>query len=249
MKALQEPLIQIGLSPLESEVYTLTLQYGPVSVATLARLAQTARSTVYGAVERLVHQQFLVEQKGLKGSMFTAITFEQILALLKSQQDQLQKTTANLQQYKSSFEALQSGIKKAPLVKYYNAKEIPTVMYDKILESDLVRSIRDLDRGMKHYNMTYEEICNFPRVSPGKTLRILYDSPNAKKYQKSFQTKNYQIRLLPRPEWVQSDIMIMNGSYFHTSYQPEFVGIEINDPAFYAMQVMLFDQLWNSLKK
>jgi len=96
-------------------------------------------------------------------------------------------------------------------------------MYDKIKKSELVRSIWDIDGAMQFHGLTFQEVSTWGRVSKGVTKRILYDSSIARKYKKSHQTKKYQIKLLPAQEGIKSDIMIMDGSVYHGSYQDELL--------------------------
>lgn len=41
----------------------------------------------------------------------------------------------------------------------------------------------------------------------------------------------------------QSDMMIMDDSVYHVSYNQELVGIQIHDPALFRMQCVMFDNL------
>lgn len=134
-----------------------------------------------------------------------------------------------------------------PLVKFYGASEITDVMRKKIKKSDFVRSIWDIDRCMEYFALTINQATELANTSLWITHRILYDSPAARAYKKKHQSKTYRIKLCKEKSIKAADVMIMEGSYFHTSYDKQLVGMEIHDKQIFNMQVMLFDQLWNSL--
>jgi hypothetical protein len=69
----------------------------------------------------------------------------------------------------------------------------------------------------------------------------------ARAYKKKWQSKNYKIKLSKDISLAHADVMIMDNSYFHTSYDKTLVGIEIHDEQFCQMQAMLFDTIRSQL--
>ena len=240
-------LQKVWLDKTQSQVFSYCLQYGPVSISTLSRLTKIPRSTLYGVIERLMKIAYIIEHTWGKWTTYSAIQTHEIVALLDNKKNDIEKQIECVKNYKAQIDFLQKGNKKIPLVSYYTNNEVTTIMYDKIKQSDFVRSIRDIEWAMKFYGLSFEEVSTWGRVSKGITKRILYDSPAARKYKKSHQTKKYQIKLLPAQEGMKSDMMIMDGSVYHGSYGDRPVGIEISDPYFYQIQSLMFDRLWESL--
>lgn len=240
-------LNNVWLSKLESKIFFLCFQYGPISISTLARLSKTARSTLYGLVQRLMKGWFLLESNVEGGNQYSSISFEQLLSLLWSKKQSIENNIEELKSQKLYFDVIKSGMSNLPIVKFYKTNEIISVMYEKIMQSDFVRSVFDIDRGMKYFNMNFEEMSNAMRMGPWVTKRILLDSPAACEYKKKFKRDNYQIKLMSHKWWFQSDMMIMDDSVYHVSYDKELIGIEIYDKAFFAMQTIMFDKLWDSL--
>jgi hypothetical protein len=83
----------------------------------------------------------------------------------------------------------------------------------------------------------------------------LLDTPRAREYamlKKKFVKKwNYTFRikfLSTKNEYIQSDNVLIDGSYFHIAYGDQLIGIEINNSIFYQTQKIIFEKLRESLK-
>lgn len=249
-KLFQETLphfIKLGYNELDCLVYMTTLPYGSVSMVTIARLTNKARSTIYESVKRLVAKGILVEEPQPTTTHYRAISVDQLIVLISEQSKELQQVQEFFSSYKDQFAIMQSGVVDAPLVKFYGAAEITSVMRKQIKKSDFVRSIRDIDRCMEYFAINIEQATELANTSQWITHRILYDSPAARAYKKKHQSKTYLIKLCKEPSIKKADVMIMDGSYFHTSYDKQLVGMQINDKQVFGLQAMLFDQLRTSL--
>ncbi len=249
-KLFQETLphfLTLGYNELDCLVYMTTLPYGSVSMVTIARLTNKARSTIYESVKRLVAKGILVEEPQAKTTHYRAISIEQFLVLIQEQSKELHSVQEFFAQYKDQFDTLKSGVTAAPLVKFYGTAEITSVMWKQIKKSEFVRSIRDIDRCMEYFALNIEQTTELANTSLRITHRILYDSPAARAYKKKHQSKTYRIKLCKEPSIKKADVMIMDGSYFHTSYDKQLVGMQINDKQIFDLQAMLFDQLRSNL--
>ena len=240
-------IMDIWLSANEASVYLTCLQYWPVSVTTIARITAMPRSTIYGIIDQLSKDWYIVKHEWHQWATYSWISYQQLTWLLNQKAEKIKQQQQKISEHQSQFELLQSWFSHNALTTYYSPSEIQSIMYKKITTSEFVRSIRDIDGAIDFYESNYQQISTIAQQSQWITQRILYDSDNARKFKKEYQTENYQISLRPEPVCKHADIMIFDGSVFHGSYKDHHTWIEIHDNVFFAMQSSLFDSLRNSL--
>ncbi|MEI7478410.1 MAG: helix-turn-helix domain-containing protein [bacterium] len=111
--------VDLGYNELDCLVYILALQYGPVSMVTVARLANKARSTIYESIKRLVVRGVILEQPQRSTTLYTAISLDQFVASIETQSLNIASIADNIGKYKTSFDALKEGNTQAPIVTLY----------------------------------------------------------------------------------------------------------------------------------
>lgn len=100
--------IKLGYNELDCLVYMTVLQYGAISMVTIARLTNKARSTIYESVKRLVTKGILVEQPEAKTTHYRAVSTDQLITIISEQASELTSVQHFFEQYKDQFNTLQS---------------------------------------------------------------------------------------------------------------------------------------------
>lgn len=245
---LSDILTQLWLDESEIKVFEVCYQHGSLSVASIARMLWLSRSTVHGVVARLEAQEFLTPNHFSTTTLYDAISYDQLVQLVQRKQVDYVVLLSHLQTQEWYLKWLYQTRVSHSLITYYTAQELNTIMYDKILLTDHVRSIRDMDRGKEVFGLSNEQVMQLPRVSPWVTQRILVDSPLARKYVAAHQSQNYQLKLVAPEKCSKADLMIMDGSVYHGSYGTKKQWFQVTDPAFYGVMCEMFDALWVSLE-
>lgn len=245
---LSDILVQLWLDESEIDVFEICYQHGSLSVASIARMLWLSRSTVHGVVARLEAQEFLMPNHFSTTTLYDAVSYQQLVQMVERRQVDYSSLLAQLRAQQDYLTWLYQTRVSEALITYYTAQELNTLMYDKILLANHVRSIRDMDRGKQVFWLDEQQVMQLPRVSPWITQRILVDSPLARKYALSHQSDYYQIKLLPSEKGQKSDLMIMEGSVYHGSYAQKKQWFQVTDPAFFEIMCNMFDALRASLK-
>ncbi len=169
------------------------------------------------------------------------------MKIVESEKQKIADQLSRLEDEKEFFSPLEWVYehKSTPTVTHYSSSEIMPIMYDKISESDFVRSIWDITGAMKYYSMSYEEISLLSRSARWTTHRILVDTQEAHQYKKDHPEE--ELRLVADSALSLSDEFMMDGVVYHGRYDHNHTGIAITDDTYYRVQCYLFDTLWNSL--
>lgn len=245
---LEKLLTKLGLDNAEVTVFSTCYQHGELSVASIARILGISRSTVHGIVARLEASGLLTANQFSTTTLYQSKGYDDLLAYAHMKQQEYTWLIAEFEEQKEYLQGLYETRISAPIITYYSAQELNTRMYDKILSSEHVRSIRDIDRGKHIFGLDIQQIMKLPRISPGITQRILVNSPLAQRYVNLHQSDKYQLKLLPEWQGEKSDLMIMEGSVYHGSYVERRQWFQVTEPVFYNASCLMFDALRNSLE-
>lgn len=247
MDALKDILQKIGLNLEEAEIFLFAMQYGPVSMVTLSRLTKINRSTLYGKVEKMLILWWLQEHKSPLWSKFSAITVDQVLSLLKKQEQDVRSHIELVEQSKADFGVFQSHANQFGQIKYYNSSQIFTIFFEKIRSAPELYAIFDLDAPLEYYQMSVKEAVEYVKHNKGISKEIVFDSPNARTYKKLLNSEKHQVKILKNVNRTFTDFTLMHNSFFQVVYDKVVLATEIDHPFYYQMQKMIFDNLRDRL--
>lgn len=243
----QNILSDLWFSDNESLVYVTVYRFSNSSISTLSRLTQLSRSTLYWVVHGLIAKWYLNQHVKEKATVYSAISYEELKRSIESKKALYEKQLTEFEAHRDDFEELLLVGGSHPLITYYTASEVRTRMYDKILEADVVYSIRDIDATMNFYQFSYEQTAAIPRQAKRLTQRIVYDTEYGRRYVNEHKRDWYELRLCSDEALEWSDIMIIDGTIYHGRYDVNHTGVAICDPVYYKQQVLMFEALWSSL--
>ncbi len=255
MELLEKLLHDIGLSEIESQIFINCQKYGRLSVGGMTRFINFPRSTLYGYVEKMAANKFLIAENGKAGNYYRAITPDELIALIKDKKSQFDEVIKKVETMKPAIVELASQNKYIPKVQYYEGEGTIALIDEKINNAKERYFISDMDTIMDVMQRTPLQAAKAFIHKSGYSLEILLDSPRAREYAKLKKklakkwSYTFTIKFLPTDkQYLQSDNILIDGSYFHIAYGDQLIGIEINNPIFYQTQKILFEQLWKSLK-
>ena len=193
-----------------------------------------------------------VEQTS-RGQRFNALSFDNLLIALEQKKKKLNDSVSDLMLARDDYEEIKLEMSFVPRIKIYETKEARNVVYQKIQDFKEAYSIFNYDAAIKFMKWNKKRREQAGSVQAGsKVKEILIDSPQARKYKKKWEKKNagrHEVRLLDQEKlWnIQSDIILVDGIYYHSSLWDRVIMVEINDPIFYASQKAIFNYLRNSI--
>ena len=123
-------LIQNGFSQREAKIYLTCLEYKAVNVATIARVTNEKRSTIYSVIKELQKKGLINAIEKNKIAMYSAISPDHIANQLKSKYEQFKELLP-------AFSALTEKFGIAPKVEFYEWLDSIMEIYDQILDSQV----------------------------------------------------------------------------------------------------------------
>ena len=255
MELLQKLLSDIWLSEIESQIFINCHKYGRLSVGWMTRFIDLPRTTLYGYVEKMTANKFLITEKWLQWNYYRAITPDELIVLIKGRKAEFDAIIKKVETMKPAIIELANQNKYIPKVQYYEGEGTIALIDEKINKAKERLFISDMDTIMDFMQWTPLQAAKAFIHKNGYSHEILLDSPRAREYAKIKKriakkwSYTFQIKFLPTgKEYIKSDNILIDGSYFHIAYGDQLIGIEINNPIFYQTQKVVFEQLRKSLK-
>lgn len=247
-------LKNLGLSEKEVELYIVLLQWGRQSTTTIAKKLNKPRTTLYTHIDSLAQIWFIQIEQTARGKRFNALSFDNLLIAIEHKQKKIGDSLDDLIKAREEYENIQLQMSFLPKVKVYETKEARNIVYKKIQTFKYAYSIFNYDASIHFLDRNKkrrEQAWNIPEW--GHVKEILIDSENARTYKEKREKNNqwfHEIRLINASllSSIQSDILLIDGTYYHTSLSERITMIEINDPIFYQSQKAIFDTIWNWLQ-
>ncbi len=253
MKTLESLFSRLWLTDNEVEMYLILLKWWWQSTTTLARKLRKPRTTLYSHLDWLLNKWMIQVEQTARWQRFNALSFDNLLIALEQKKKKLNDSVSDLMYARDEYEATKLEMSFVPKIKIYETKEARNIVYKKIQNFTEAFSIFNYDAAIKFMQWNKKRREQAWVVLPGSYVKeILIDSPQARKYKKKREKKNHwrhEVKLLAEDNlWsIQSDILLVDGVYYHSSLGDRVVMVEINDPIFYNSQKALFDYIRNSL--
>lgn len=255
MELLEKLLQDIWLSDTESQIFINCQKYGRLSVGAMTKFIDLPRTTLYGYVEKMTEKKLLITEKWIQGNYYRAITPDELIALIKGKKSAFDEIIKKVETMKPAIIELANQSKYIPKVQYYEGEWTIALIDERINKATERYFISDMDTIMDFMQWTPLQAAKAFIHKSGYSNEILLDSPRAREYAKIKQklakkwAYTFEIRFLPtKKQYIKSDNILIDGSYFHIAYGDQLIGIEINNPIFYQTQKILFEQLRKSLK-
>ncbi|MBP6910219.1 hypothetical protein KBC03_01320 [Patescibacteria group bacterium] len=118
-KDISRILSQIGLNDIEKDIYRLCLQHGFLGITTIARLLRLPRTSINDRVEKLAHENILIQQKASKGHKFSAASPNDLISKLLATNQQNTELIKQIEANKVAREEIGAYHTLLPKVKFY----------------------------------------------------------------------------------------------------------------------------------
>lgn len=240
---------KLGLSDKEIKVYLTLLEYGAISVRSLAELADVNRGTAYDLLKSLQEKGLVTYYHQDTKQKFVAEDPATLIKLVENREMELQKVKDNFGDLIPELKALQDKGGNMPIVKFYEAKKGVHQILDDVLDSMILAEekeyyvysaagiTKDLYQGFEDFSQ--KRIKNKIQV---KTISFAQKGElrglDERKYLTTEETeqKTYIIIYADKCAFISRD----------AKGQP--VGVIIENKMIYETQKIIFKNLWQLLK-
>lgn len=244
-------LKKLGFSDKSATVYIALLRLGPSSVRSLAEEVGLNRGSTYDALKWLQEHGLVTLYDQSSKQHFVASPPDTLTALLKEQQETINRTSMQLEQYISELQALHHRGDVRPVARYYGADELKEILED--ILSVTAASPLPLYRvystaGIREY--LYKDFPTFSdaRIAHGIEVRAIAIGEGG------------ELRGLDQRKWLRakeraddaapSYIIIYPGKTASISLDSFGMpmGVVLENKGISAMQETIFDTVWNTLE-
>ena len=252
LSRISSELSYYGCNPRESEIYVLSLQVGPASVAELAKKLGHNRVTVHSAIEQLIRKGFLCETRKGKRRLIVAEPPNVLSRILQKKENELKLMHNGLESTVAMLDSLQVADGSIPAVKLYEEVDGFKRMLEETLSAQgEVLVFTYVDLFSKLLEPEYLEDYFARRSAKGIHTRLIFPPCSfANRVNRKAKQYKIQIRLLPEELKWRSGIFAWNDSLAIKSFTQGKLTCTIIENADIAdfFRNVIFELSWQTAK-
>ena len=177
---------------------------------------------------------------------FKCVPVGQIVDVLKARENEIQYTMNLLDDSLSELESLENKLSITPKVRFFEGKRAVMKMYEEVLKAKQFYAFFNPDFVKKVMPEYHYKIPETLKKNNGKAKELLVDCKEAYVYRDRFNSKNHQVKVLPKGIVFASDTIICEDRVYMISYgEKEVSATEIQNLSLAKTQREIFKQLWN----
>jgi len=253
-------LVQLGLTPNESQVYLTYLKHKEKTAAEIARIIHMDKSSCYRAVESLVEKGLLITIPRLRGTTHTTASPEILKELFQNKKNEL----------KSQENQLNEFVQK--IIKDTKTKRNTYIKVEQGIQAIRDNMDRNLEAAISTNKIIKEQYClSFPyfkdkehvswvndfarrRIKAGVSIRQIVDFADKQVFSPIMKTDNKllkEIRLMPEEMKGLYGLRISGDISNITSFdnKKNYIVITIKDTYVALLLNSMFDFIWKRSEK
>jgi len=248
---LEKILEDLGLSEKEAKVYLASLELGEAAPAEIAKHAGINRATTYVIAEKLVKDGLMSHLEKDKKTYFMAENPEQLLRLLRKQEQNIKNKEQEFQKYLPELKTIFDTAGERPKVRFFEGKEGLKAIQEDFLDSK-DRQIEEVYSHDDLQNVFSEEDLQKSRDLRQKRkihARAIYVRKEGKRNQ-VFLPDITEIRIIPGDKFsIHSDILFYDNKVAMISLKGKFVGVIIENNTIVDTLRSIFNLAWEAAEK
>ncbi|MBI5414025.1 hypothetical protein HZA38_00735 [Candidatus Peregrinibacteria bacterium] len=244
---MQELFHIFGLKKKEIQTFLRLLELGAQPVSIIARQVGIPRPTMYLVLGKLKKLGLIDEFEQAGITYAKCIPVKNIPDLLASKQKQIEHTLEMFQEKREELEKLENKLSITPKIRFFEGKNQVMQMYEEVLKEKGFCAIFHPEIVKKLMPEYHYLVAETMREKHLKIQELLIDSKEAKYYQKTYASKNHQIKILPKTLQFASDTIICADKIYMVSYgENQVSATEIWNSSLAESQRTVFSELWKN---
>lgn len=242
-------LKKLGTNEKEAQTFLKLLELGAQPVSVIAKQMGIPRSSMYSIIDRLKSLNLVEEFERTGIKYVKCIPVNNLIDILKSQEKNIQHTLEILEEKLPELKSLENRLSITPTVKFHEGKEAVAQMYEEILKEKEFYAAFNPKVVLEILPEYHYKIPEGLKQTEGKAKELVIDCKEGREYKKKFNSKNHQIKILPKGTIFDSDTIICKNKIYMTGYgEGQVSGTEIHNTALAQSQRALFELLWKTIK-
>lgn len=243
---MKELFKNLGANNKETETFLKLLELGAQPVSVVARHIGIPRPTMYLILENLKKLNLVdeFEHGGIK--YFKCIPVKEIGDVLELKKIKIRETSDLLEKNIADLEKLENRLSITPKVKFFEGKDEVTKAYENILKEKTFMAIFNPEVVKKTMPVYLTKVAETIKKNALQVRELVTDCKESKNYIKKYNSKNHQIKCLPKNMIFHSDTIICEDKIYMIAYgESEVSATEIHNKSLAQTQKAFFEKLWN----
>ncbi len=247
-----DDLVTAGLTEEQAVVYEGLLRRGETTASQLAKELPTtlSRPLVYKVLDELIAVELDEKNDPEKGvATFTAKHPTAITKAIDAKKASIEQTKAQFASTAGRLASLYNMTEGKPGVQFYEGKDgVWEVLMDSLTASEEILAYSDIDAIKKYIPDLNAEYATLREERGVKKRAFVIDSPEARKFLKSYDPNVTQQKLIATTETSQAfktTMQIYDNKVSYVTLSDEYlIGIIITDQHIAATHKYLFESMW-----
>lgn len=246
-----QELKKLGLSDKEAKLYLTSLQRGPETAPTLAKLSDIVRPTAYVIIDSLVKKGLMSTAEKGKKMYYVAESPNHLLTLVRLQKNELDEKEREIIKLIPELESLANVKGEKPKVRIFEGKEGLDAMKEILLKlkTKEIRVFSPIDELFGLFTeKAHTETLTRRRVERGIKSRVIYTSKRGPVFKETDKLYNRESKFVaPKDFPFKSGIDIYDNNVTFNNFHGKIIGIVIEDEQIAATMKAIFDLLWKKI--
>jgi len=248
-----QELKKLGLSDKEAKLYLTSLQRGPETAPTLAKLSDIVRPTAYVIIEGLVKKGLMSSTEKSKKTLFTAESPEHLLSLIRLQKKEIEEKEREIFKLIPQLELLANIKGEKPKVRVFEGKEGLKAVIENILKSKtkIIYSFMPSDELFEIFPPDeHKEYMASPRVKKGIKGKLIYTSKKGHIYKEKDPQNLREATFIDKKKFpFNCGIDIYGNNVAFYTYKGVIMGVVIENEDIAMTMKTVFDMIWEKYNK
>jgi sugar-specific transcriptional regulator TrmB len=241
-------LKKLGLSDKEAKLYLTSLQRGPETAPTLARLSDIVRPTAYVIIESLITKGLMSSAIKGKKTYFISETPEHLLSLIRLEKKEIDEKEREFLKLIPQLEAMANIKGEKPKVRVFEGKEGLQAVIESILKSKtkMIYSFIPADQLFQLFPAEeHKELMASPRVQKKIKAKIIYTSKKGEIYKRKDPVNLREAIYISEKNFpFKAGIDIYDNNVAFYSYKGAIMGVIIENEDMAETMRTVFNMLW-----
>ncbi|MEK7130462.1 MAG: helix-turn-helix domain-containing protein [Patescibacteria group bacterium] len=248
---LEKILEDLGLSEKETKVYLACLELGESAPADIAKHSGINRATTYVIAEKLTKDGLISQLEKGKKTYFTAENPEQLLRLLRKQEQDIKNKEQEFQKYLPELKTIFDTAGERPKVRFFEGKEGVQAIREDFLKSKdkKIEEIYSDDNVADLFSEDELREVREMRKHRKVKLRGIYTRKEGKLKEVPLHGLN-ELRFIPHHRFpIDSDILFYDNKVAIFAFKGKLVGVIIENKAITDSLRSIFNLAWEAAEK
>lgn len=244
-------LLELGLSKVQSEIFTCLLQNGPKKASDIAKITKRPRGVAYKGLEELIDLGLAAKKENKLGvALFAAEHPANLEKVVERREKEFNKTKKEFISYLPDFISAYNLASNKPGVRFYEGiSGFEKATFDTLTAKEEIYAFVDLAALEGEFGKINKKYAAQREKMKIKKKLIVADIPENRNFFKNFNNETTEVKFIKKEFYhFNSSLQIYNNKISYlTLDQTNTISVIIDDKNIYSLNKLIFEYLWSAL--